>query len=255
MVAEALRIVGAPDTFGRRIAEQAVDGRIGELLAAAGAVAGLVEKPRDRLLPPMLEEKLVEPSPDRCLLRIGDEHPSLKLVAEGSGAPERLPELRPDGNRGGDALSDLLALPLRHGGDHRVKEPAGRRGGVDRLLKRDKVGVVITEEVREIQEVPCVARKARELREDERLNAATPHVGHHPLGLGMLADGFSAHAFEPVDVDDSPATGLGIVPRTLLVVLGALALCLVLGRDPDPDADASVGSHALHRNTYLQVAL
>jgi hypothetical protein len=63
-----------------------------------------------------------------------------------------------------------------------------------------------------------------------------------PLGFRVLHHGLSAHPFQVVDLPYLPALGLGVGMGSALMVLGALTLCLVFGRDPDPDTDCfSVG--------------
>ena len=63
------------------------------------------------------------------------------------------------------------------------------------------------------------------------------HVGHHPLRLRVLHDGLPGDAFQVIDLGDLPAAGFGVALGSHLVMLGALALGLVFGRDPNPDAD------------------
>ena len=72
----ASRVVRAPETLGGRVVDEPLDGRIGEGLAVPGAVAGLVQKPGNGLLPPVLQEELVDEPADRGLVRVGDELPS-----------------------------------------------------------------------------------------------------------------------------------------------------------------------------------
>src|SRR5262249_18811040 len=148
-----------------------------------------------------------------------------------------LPEARPDRNRGRDPGGDLLPLPLGHRGDHGVEEAAVRGGGVNRLLERDEIGPVLAEVFGELQEFLRVPRQSRELREGEAREALAAYVGHQPLRLWVLHDGLSRDAFQVVDLADLPAAGLGVTNGSHLVMLWALALGLVFGRDPNPDAD------------------
>jgi hypothetical protein len=53
----------------------------------------------------------------------------------------------------------------------------------------------------------------------------------------MSHDRLAAHGIEVENGADAPALGLGVVACSAFVVLGALTLDLVLGRDPNPDAD------------------
>ena len=62
-------------------------------------------------------------------------------------------------------------------------------------------------------------------------------VGHHALGFGMVADGFTAYRVKPVNLLYLPAFGIGVKAGALLVVLRALAAGLVFGRDANPYAD------------------
>src|SRR5207249_1583972 len=52
------------------------------------------------------------------------------------------------------------------------------------------------------------------------------------------------YRLELVDLADVPAFRFGVHPGPALVVLGALALHLIFGRDPDPDADVLVAEFA-----------
>jgi hypothetical protein len=54
-----------------------------------------------------------------------------------------------------------------------------------------------------------------------------PDVFEHPLGLGMLRNGFARNSFEVVYLDNAPAFGLDIHPCPLLMVLRAFAECLI----------------------------
>jgi hypothetical protein len=185
----------------------------------------------------VLEEQLVHQLADWRFLGVRDELVVLPLVAERRGTAGGPPELGADRDRDGHTLGDLLPLPLRHRSDHRVEEAASWGGGVDGFLQRDQVRVVLAEDVREVQQLAGVSRKARQLREDDARNVAGGDVPEHALGLGMSHDGLPADRFEVIDLAQLPAFRLGVGAGTLLVVLGTLAAGLVLGRNTDPDAD------------------
>lgn len=94
---------------------------------APGAVAGLVEEPRDRLQAPVLQEEVVDEAPDQGFLGMRHELSLHPVVAEGTLAAEGLAELRPDGHRGRDSgpvtwISELPSDPLAEEAD-----PSGLR--------------------------------------------------------------------------------------------------------------------------------
>ena len=163
LLPQRLGVVGAAGAFGDGVAEQAIDGGVREFPAAARAVALLVQEPRHGLLPLVLKEEFVHQLPDRRLLRVRHQLPILPLVAERRSSPQRLPKLGADRNRGGDALGDLLALPLRHGGDHGVEEAAGGGGGVDGLLEGDEIRVGFPEKIGEVEQLAGVPSEPRQL--------------------------------------------------------------------------------------------
>jgi len=237
LVAGAPRVVGASESLGGRVADEPVDRRIAPLRAVPGPVSRLVQEARDSFLPPMLEEEVEEELPNRGFFWIGNELAAFPAVAEGSSSPEGFTELRPDGNGSCHALRDLFALPLRHGRDHRVEQASRRARGVDRLLERDEVGSLGSEDVRELEKFLGVAGKSRELREDKAGDPAASHVSEHPVGFRQPHDRFPAHGFEVVDLADVPALRLGVGAGSSFVVLGAFAPDLILGRDPNPDPD------------------
>jgi DNA-binding XRE family transcriptional regulator len=83
---------------------------------------------------------------------------------------------------------------------------------------------------------------------------AALHVLHHALGLRVVHDGLAGLPGKVIDLFDLPALAFGITPGAFLVVFGAFALGLVLGRNPNPDADRLVqGTIFLHSTTsYLK---
>jgi hypothetical protein len=64
-----------------------------------------------------------------------------------------------------------------------------------------------------------VSREPGELREGEARDAPAAHVGHHPLRLWMLHDGFPRDAFQVVDLADLPAAGVSVTLGPHLMVL------------------------------------
>lgn len=236
LVSEASGVVRAAETLCRGIPDQTVDRRVGELGTVPGAVAGFVQEPGDSLLPAVANKKLVEALTNRRFFCVGDKLAILPAVPEGCGAAKGLAELCPNGDGSRNPIGDLLALPLGHGGDHRVEEPARGRRGVDRFLKRYQIRMVLLEKLGELKKLLRVPGEPCELREDEARDVARLHVAEHPLGLGMTHDRFPAHRFEVVDLDDLPTLRLGIEACAPLMVLGALAPGLILSRDADPDA-------------------
>ena len=93
-------------------------------------------------------------------------------VAEGRRATEWLTHLGSDRNGGGYSRRDLLALPVRHRGQHVVKHAPSGRGSVYAFGNRYEVGIVLLEEIRKFQQFTIVARQSGELREDETGNSA-----------------------------------------------------------------------------------
>ena len=170
-----------------------------------------------------------------------DDLAVLPLVAVGDLAVEGLAELGPDGDRGADPLGDLLPFPLGHRGDHGVEEPACGGGGVDRFLERHQVCSDRTENIGELQKLLGVPCQPGQLGEDQAGDLPRPDVGQHPLGFGVFHHRLAADGFQPVDLRHPPAAALGVVAGSLLVVLGALALDLVFGRNADPDPDCLGG--------------
>lgn len=158
----------------------------------------------------MLEEEFVDELADRGLGLLHDELPILPEIPIWGLPAQGLTELGADRDRSRNARGDLLALPLRHGGDHGVEEAAGRGGGVDALAQAHEVCLVVTEVVGELQELLGVAGEARELREDEAGDPAALHVPKHPLRFRMLHDGFAAYGFQAIHLGDLPAFGFSI---------------------------------------------
>jgi hypothetical protein len=134
---------------------------------------------------------------------------------------------------------------LGHGRDHRVEQPSGRGGGVDGLLEGDKVGVVFSENVSEIEQFFSIPGESGKLGKNEPGYMAGLDMIEHFLGLGQTHDGFTRDRFKVIDFLDLPAFGFGIVQGALLVVLRAFTPSLVFGRDPNPDADGLWGVHFL----------
>jgi hypothetical protein len=236
-VAAGAGVVGAPGALGGRVADQALHGRMGELAAASRAVSPVGEDAGDREEPAVLYIQLVHEAADGRFLRVRYEPLLVPAVAEGSGASGGLAELGSHRDGCGDPARDLLALPGGHAGDHGVEEAAGRGRGVDGLLKRDEVGPFRLEEVREVEEFPSVPREPRELREDEARDAAGLHVLHHAARFRVGHDRFAGDTGQVVQGHYFPPADLGVGAGAVLVVLRALALGLVFGRDPDPDRD------------------
>ena len=176
----------------------------------------------------MLQEELVHELPYRCFLRVGHEFAPFPAESEARCAARGFAQLRPDRYRRRDTLADLLALPLRHRGDHGVEEAASRRRGVDRLLERDEPRVVFAEDIRDVEELAGIPSEAGKLRKNECFDVARADVVEHPLRLRMLHDGLAAHAREVIDLPDVPAFRFGVVPGAGFVVLRALALRLIL---------------------------
>jgi hypothetical protein len=177
----------------------------------------------------VLVEEFVYEGADRRFVRIRLEFLVAPAVPEGRGPADRFPELRANRHRGLYALGNLLALPLRHGGDHREEEAPRGRTRVDRLLKRDQIGTAGAEGFGEVEELLRVARQAREFREDETGDHSGADVREHPLGLRVPHDGFATDRFEPVDFSNMPAFDLRIRAGSLFMVLGAFASHLILG--------------------------
>lgn len=230
-------VVRAAGPLGGGVSEEAVDRSVGELGSLPGAEPPFGEEAGDGLEAAYLEKQLVHEAPDRRLLLVRDEFPVHPAVAIDRGATEGLTKLRPDGDRGGDPGSDLLTLPLGEGGDHGVEEAASGRGGVDRLLEADEVGSRLPEEVGEVEQFAGVSGEPGELAEDEPADAVVLDVVEHPLALGVVLDRLPGDRVEAVHGDHVPALEARVRAGAGLVVLGALTLDLVLGRDPDPDAD------------------
>jgi hypothetical protein len=200
-------------------------------------VAGRVQDLCHGLEAPVFLEEVVDEAAERNFVGVYREALVYPAVPQRGHAPHGFPELGPDGDRGRNPGGDLLPLPLGHRGDHGVEEAAVRGRGVDRLLEGDEIGPLLPEELGEVQKLLRVPRKPGELREDEALDPPAAHVGHHPPRLRVLHDGFAGDAFEAVDLADLPAAGLRVAFAPHFMVLRALALSLVFGRDPNPDAD------------------
>jgi hypothetical protein len=236
-IAEALRIVREAGALRGRVADQTLDRRMGEGAPVPCAVPPVIEELRDREEAPVFQKEVIHEAADGSLLGVWDEAFVLPLVAEGSRPAGRLPELRADGHGGRHPLGDLLPLPGGHAGDQGIEEAAGGGRGVDRFLKGDEVGALRLEELGEVEEFFGVPRQAGELREDQPRDPPGRDVFHHPAGLGVGHHGFAGDALKVVDRDYRPSFGCRIHPGAVLVVLGALAFGLVLGRDPNPDRD------------------
>src|SRR3990172_8425352 len=123
---------------------------MGEFRAFPCSVAHLVKETSDNLLAAVFEKKFVHPFPDTGLLRMRYELPVLPPITVGRCPASGLPELGADGDGSGHAVTDFLALPLRHGGDKCVEQPPCWARGVDGFLKRDELGVVFPEVVGEV---------------------------------------------------------------------------------------------------------
>jgi len=162
-VAPGLRVVRSVEPFGGGVLEEPDDRRVAPEGASARPVPLLVQEPGNGLEAPVLQEELVDEQADGGLLRVDLELPVLPPVAEGGGAPEGLPELRPDGDRRCDPGGDLLPLPLGEGRDHGVEEAARGGGGVDCLLEGDEVSAALLEEIRELQKLLGVTSETGEL--------------------------------------------------------------------------------------------
>src|SRR5205823_6533169 len=123
----------------------AIDSRVGELCARAGPIAALVENSRHGFFAAILDEQLVDKLPDRHFLGIGLEFLVFPAVAKRRSPSEWLTEFRPDRNSCLYALGYLFAFPLGHRRNNREKQPAGRRAGIDGLVKTDHVRIRIAE--------------------------------------------------------------------------------------------------------------
>jgi hypothetical protein len=121
----ALRVVGAANTLGDGVAQEPVDGGVGELAALPGPVPPLIEHASDLLFPLAVTEELEHELAYRRLLGVNEKFLVLPLVAVGGLAAGRLASLGTDWDCGRDTLGDLLTLPLGHRRDHGVEEAAG----------------------------------------------------------------------------------------------------------------------------------
>ena len=233
---DELRVARAAQALRGRVHDELLHGRIPEGPAVLAPVAGLVQDLRHGFEAPVLLEEFVDEAAERSLIGVHLQALVYPAVPEGGHAAHGLPEPGTHGNRGHDPGGDLLPLPLGHRGDHGVEEAAVRGRGIDRLLEGDEIRSVLSEELGKVQKLLRVPRESRELREDEARDPPAAHVGHHPPCLRVLHDRLPGDAFEAIDLADLPAAGLRIALAPHLVVLRALALGLVFGRDPNPDA-------------------
>jgi len=185
----------------------------------------------------VLFEQLIHQLPDGCFGRIDVQFLFHPLIAERCLPAERLAHLGPDGNGSSHPGSDLLAFPLRHGGDHCVEESPSRRRRVDRLGEGDKVSASIPEVLGEFEQLFGVPRQPGQLGEDEAAYVAASDVAKHPLGFRVVLDRLPGHGIEAVDLHDLPVARIGVGASTTFVRLGALSADLVFGRHPNPDAN------------------
>jgi len=156
-------VVGAIQTFGGRVLEQSGNSRVREASAFPCSIAGFVQHPRHAFHALLCGEHLIHEFAHGCLGRIHDEFFVFPHVAKRSSTAQTLAQFGSHFDRSFNAVCDFLAFPLGKRSNHGVEEAAGRRGGVDFLLKRNHVGVVLAKEIREIQELLGVAGKAGEL--------------------------------------------------------------------------------------------
>jgi hypothetical protein len=162
-VARALGVVRPTNTLRGRVPDETVNGRIGELRAVACPQALLVQESSNRLLPAVLQEEFVQSAPNWNLLRVRHEFSTCPLVAEGCRSAQWLSELRPDGNRGSNAIGNFLALPLRHRRNNGIEQAASRTRCIDRLLQGNEARVVLAEDIGKFQELASVPRETRKL--------------------------------------------------------------------------------------------
>jgi hypothetical protein len=232
-------VVGAVKALGHRVREEPPDGRLGEGLALAVAVAGFVEEPGYPADPSVLLEKFKDALEDGSFGGIGDEAAAVfPAVPEGSLSRHRLAELGPDRDRRGDPGGDLLALPFGQSGDEGVEEAAGGARSVDRLRQGDEVGTLLPEDVGELQKLLGVSGEPGQLRENEPGDPAGSDIPKHLGGLRAAHDGLPGDGVKAVDLDHCPALHIRIHAGASFMVLRALAPDLIVGRDPDPEADA-----------------
>ena len=93
------------------------------------------------------------------------------------------------------------------------------------------------ENIGEIQKLLGIAGKAGEFGKNEAGDVPALNIGNHPLGFGLLHDGFAAHASEIIKFADFPAFGFRIEAGSVFVMLRAFTARLIFGRNPNPDAD------------------
>lgn len=230
--------VAAVESLCGGVADETFNGGVAPLVAIAGAVTAFVEEPCDSLATFVLGKQLVDEAAHRGLLGLGHEALAFPFVAIGGASTKGLAELGPDSDGGAHAVHDFLALPLGHAADHIVEKPPRRAAGVDTFLEGDEVRVVGAEVVGEIHQLAGIAGEAGELGKDEAGDVAALHVGEHPLRLGVLHDRLPGDPGEVVDLDDLPTFCGAVVGRACAMVLGAVTLSLVLGRDAHPHTDA-----------------
>ena len=108
---------------------------------------------------------------------------------------------------------------------------------------------MLAEEVGEFEQLLGVARQAGELGEYEAGDAAGADVGEHPLGFRMVNHRLARHNGQVVELFDCPAVESGVLAGAFLVMLRALALGLILGRDPNLDANRLVTRRTVFHTT------
>src|SRR5262249_19169892 len=97
-VARGLRIVGPAEPLRSGVLNHPVNRRAAPGCSRAGPETLLVEQSGDSLASPVLLEEFVDEPADRGLLWVGNELPSLPVVAVGRRPSRRLPEFGPNWN-------------------------------------------------------------------------------------------------------------------------------------------------------------
>ena len=114
---------------------------------------------------------------------------------------------------------------------------------------------MLPKEIREFEEFLGVPCQPSELGEDEGGNVPPAHILHHPPRLWVIHDRLPRNPGEVIHFLDDPALGLGVSSGAYLVSLRAIAVRLVLGRDPNPDADGSLHGQWMNSSFHVRCKL